>query len=62
MQETEWTKVLEHFAIPAVSLVLVEVHTVPISFAIQGPKAKQIIENITKQNYTIAGLTIKRLM
>ena len=33
----------------------------PISFAIQGPEIKQIIENIIKQNYIIAGLTIKRL-
>jgi hypothetical protein len=41
--------------------VLVEVHAVPTSLAIQGPEAKQTMEDITKQNSTIAGLTVERL-
>ena len=40
--------------------MLVEVYIVPTSLAIQGLEAKQIIDNIIKQNYTI-GLTVKRL-
>jgi hypothetical protein len=39
----------------------VEVHAVPTSLAIQGPKAKQTIEDITKQNSTIAELIVERL-
>ena len=61
LQETEWTKILGCSATPAVPLVLVEVYAVPTSLAIQSPKAKQTIKNITEQNYTIAGLTIERL-
>ena len=34
---------------------------VPISLAIQGLEAKQIIEDIIKQNSTIAGLIVERL-
>jgi hypothetical protein len=49
-------KVLGRSATPAVPLVLVEVHAVPTSLAIQGPEAKQTIENIIKQNYTLAGV------
>jgi hypothetical protein len=44
----EWTKVLGRSTIPAIPLVLVEVHAVPISLAIQGLEAKQTIEDIIK--------------
>jgi hypothetical protein len=48
LQETGWTKVLGRSAIPAVPLVLVEVHAVPTNLAIQGLEAKQTIDNIIK--------------
>ena len=54
------TKVLRRFTILAILLVLVEVYAVPISLAIQGLEAKQIIKDIIKQNYTIVG--VKRLV
>ena len=57
----EWTKVLGRFAIPVILLVVVKVHVVPISFTIQGLKAKQTMEDIIKQNYTIERLAQKRL-
>ena len=57
-----WIKVLGRLAILAVPLVLVEIHAVPTSLAIQGPEAKQTMEDIIKQNCTIAGLTVERLV
>ena len=54
-------KVLGRSATLAVLLILIEVHVVPISLTIQGLEAKQTINNIIKQNYTIAGLTVERL-
>ena len=41
--------------------MLIKVYIMPTSLIIQNPKAKQIIENITKQNYIIARFIIKRL-
>ena len=58
----EQIKVLGRSTILAIPLVLIEVYIVPISLAIQGLEIKQIIENIIKQNYTIAGLIVKRLV
>ena len=55
-------KVLGRSTILAIPLVLVKVYAVPISLTIQSLKVKQIIEDIIKQNYTIAGLVVKRLV
>ena len=55
-------KVLGRSTILAIPLVLVKVYTVPISLAIQSLGVKQIMEDIIKQNYIIAGLIVKRLV
>ena len=55
-------KVLGRSATLAVLLILIEVHVVPISLAIQGLEAKQTIKDIIKQNFTIMGLTVERLV
>ena len=55
-------KVLGRSIILAIPLVLIKVYVVPISLAIQSLEVKQIIEDIIKQNYTIAGLIVKRLV
>ena len=61
LEETGQTKVLGRSTILAIPLVLVEVYVVPTSHIIQGLEAKQIIEDIIKQNSTIAGLIVERL-
>ena len=55
-------KVLGRSTILAIPLVLAEVYAVPISLTIQGIGVKQIIEDIIKQNYIIAGFIVKMLV
>ena len=55
-------KVLGRSIILAIPLILIKVYTVSVSLAIQSLEVKQIIEDIIKQNYTIVGLIVKRLV
>ena len=55
-------KVLRRSTILAIPLVLIKIYIVPISLTIKSLGVKQRIEDIIKQNYTIAGLIVKRLV